>query len=129
MKPDVGEVMRRALQLSLSQKTNGYLPAYAAEQQRKDRVRVALRPVEPIVDVTCPECGDIREVRGRQARRIASGIYSGRCRSCRMPSLEEITTTEDYHEFWRSRFSQAELDSMWQGISLYLRDLPMREAA
>lgn len=34
--------------------------------------------------------------------------------------LRELRTLDSPHEFWRSKFTQAEIDSMWAGVSLYL---------
>ena len=90
-----------------------------------------------VVMVACPECGDKRESSERNAYRIKAGLQSGKCGWCRNPNrvkpahLQPLLAPDlssEYHEFWRARFSQKEIDALWNAVSLYL-DEPEEVAA
>lgn len=91
------------------------------------RKREAGRPTSV---VRCPGCGDSRTIRERQARRIKAGVSTANCKTCCQPRSKKVRPLgrEDTHGFWLDRFTQAEIDQMWAGISLYL-DLGERKAA
>ena len=90
--------------------------------QAMSQARRAGRPYAPKrVTVECPECADRRVVNARQARRIEVGEATGLCGSCRRPSAEVVVPLrENLHQFWRSRFTQDEIDELWSHVSLYL---------
>lgn len=49
--------------------------------------------------IKCPECGDVRDVSARHARRIAAGEHSMLCDWCRSGG-PDINITEELLVFW-----------------------------
>ncbi len=124
----VGEVMRRAAALHGRKNVK-----YKTEAQRLAARRKAAREYQKrvrgeAVVVHCPECKTPRLVQERQARRIASGVHSGLCLDCRYPR-RSFDAQESYEQFWRSRFTQQEIDDLWAAVSLYLEVPDRQEAA
>lgn len=68
------------------------------------------------VKVACPECGDIRKVSPRQARRIRQGQYNSTCVPCQKgipnPAYVRDAPTQEDRDFWLKRFSMAEIKEM-----------------
>lgn len=89
-----------------------------------------------VVMVACPECGEKRQSSERNAYRIKAGLLSGKCGWCRNPNrvkpahLQPVEPglSSEYHQFWRDRFTQKELNELWAAVSLYL-DVPEVKAA
>jgi hypothetical protein len=56
-------------------------------------------------EVRCPDCGTIRDVSARHARRIDRGEHDPRCEECRNP--REINYTDDDIRWWLERFGRS----------------------
>lgn len=64
--------------------------------------------------VRCPGCGDVRIVSQRNARAARTGESSGLCRDCLWPV--EVHVTEALRQWWRDRFTPAQLHVLAAGL-------------
>lgn len=65
------------------------------------------------VKVMCPDCGDVRKVSPRQARRIRQGQYNSTCTPCQkgIPNPAYVREPPDQadRDFWLKKFSMTEI--------------------
>lgn len=116
--PDCDET--RTVMKGTVERRNKKYPAEVCQPCATRRAHPGPKPTPHLTRVKCPDCGGSRDLLERQARRIRSGEHSGLCGKCQTLGRNTEEPAEDYHEFWRSRFTQKQIDQLWAALSMTL---------